>query len=128
MAMVLAMAADYTRWQHRRRRPLRQIIFSPQFFAALPSSVPFAGPNRRLNSTIGGAPAPDQETRMNTCTTHAPRPSRLPILDLIAMVVLAIGVGLASGVVLGGTVLLLSGNDGAAATTVVTSSTAVPSH
>jgi hypothetical protein len=65
---------------------------------------------------------------MNTCTTRAPRPSRLPILDLIAMVVLAIGVGLASGVVLGGTVLLLSGNNGAAATTVVTSSTGVPSH
>lgn len=65
---------------------------------------------------------------MNTCTTRAPRPGRLPILDLIAMVVLAIGVGLASGVVLGGTVLLLSGNDGAAASTVVTPATGVPSH
>jgi hypothetical protein len=66
---------------------------------------------------------------MNTCTTRAPRPSRLPILDLIAMVVLAIGVGLASSVVLGGTVLLLSDNGGTTVpTTVVTPATGVPSH
>ena len=65
---------------------------------------------------------------MNTCTTRAPRPGRLPIVDMIAMVVLAIGVGLATGVVLGGTVLLLSGQDSVAATTVVTPSTGVPSR
>lgn len=65
---------------------------------------------------------------MNTCTTRAPRPGRLPIVDLIAMVVLAIGIGLATGVVLGGTVLLLSGHDSVAATSMVTPSAGVPSH
>lgn len=65
---------------------------------------------------------------MNTCTRPAPRPGRLPVVDLIAMVVLAIGVGLASGVVLGGTVLLLSAGDNAATAAVVTPATGVPSR
>jgi hypothetical protein len=65
---------------------------------------------------------------MNTCTTRAPRPGRLPIVDLIAMVTLAIGVGLATGVVLGGTVLLFSSDGGTGPITVVTPATAVPSR
>ena len=65
---------------------------------------------------------------MNTLTTRAPRPSRLPLVDLIAMVALAIGVGLASGVVLGGTVLLLADHQDVAATTLVTPMTGVPSR
>jgi len=36
---------------------------------------------------------------------------RLVLVDLLAMITLAIGVGIASAIVLGGTVLLLSGGD-----------------
>jgi hypothetical protein len=64
---------------------------------------------------------------MNARTTHAPRPNRLLIVDLIAMITIAIGVGLASGVVLGGTVLLLSG-DSSAMATAVAPVTGVPSR
>jgi len=63
---------------------------------------------------------------MNPFTARAPRPGRLPIIDLIAMVTLAIGVGLATGVVLGGTVLLFSSNDGATPITVVSPTASVP--
>ena len=66
---------------------------------------------------------------MNPFTPRAPRPSRLPIVDLIAMVTLAIGVGLATGVVLGGTVLLVAGNDGSATPITMVSPTAnISSH
>jgi len=64
---------------------------------------------------------------MSPFTIRAPRPGRLPVVDLIAMVTLAIGIGLATGIVLGGTVLLLSG-DNTATTTIVTPVTGVPSH
>lgn len=53
---------------------------------------------------------------MKTPDPRAPRANRLLIVDLVAMVTLAIAVGLATGVVLGGTVLLVSGNDAAAVT------------
>jgi hypothetical protein len=39
------------------------------------------------------------------------RPGRLAIVDLLAMITLAIGVGLATAIVLGGAVLLFSSND-----------------
>jgi hypothetical protein len=122
------MAADYTRWPIGRRGRLRQIIFLPQFFGAWPLHFPVAASGRPSNSTVGGGFRPNQEAQMNTCTTRAPRPNRLPIVDLIAMVTLAIGVGLATGVVLGGTVLLFSGNDATTPITVVTPVTAVPSR
>jgi hypothetical protein len=65
---------------------------------------------------------------MNTCTTRAPRPGRLPIVDLIAMVILAVAVGLGTGVVLGGTVLLLTDHDQMAASALAVPTTGVPSH
>jgi hypothetical protein len=65
---------------------------------------------------------------MNTITTRAPRSSRLFVIDLIAMITLAIGVGLATGIVLGGTVLLFSSSDSAQTTTLIPPATGVPSH
>jgi hypothetical protein len=41
---------------------------------------------------------------------------RLVLVDLLAMITLAIGVGIASAIVLGGTVLLLTGGDSQAIT------------
>lgn len=48
---------------------------------------------------------------MKTYDPRAPRRNRLAVVDLIAMVTLAIGVGLATGIVLGGAVLLFGGSD-----------------
>lgn len=44
-------------------------------------------------------------------TTATTRPARLAVVDLIAFLVLALGIGLATGIVLGGAVLLLAGGD-----------------
>ncbi len=43
--------------------------------------------------------------------THRPARPRLAIIDLIAFVVLALGIGLTAGIVLGGAVLLASGGE-----------------
>ncbi|HMX16275.1 MAG TPA: hypothetical protein PK375_00395 [Rhodocyclaceae bacterium] len=44
-------------------------------------------------------------------TVHRPRRPRLAIVDLIAFVVLALGIGLTAAIVLGGAVLLASGGE-----------------
>lgn len=44
-------------------------------------------------------------------TTATTRPSRVAAVDLIAFLVLALGIGLTAGIVLGGAVLLLAGGD-----------------
>lgn len=38
------------------------------------------------------------------------RTTRHPVVEILAFVALAVGIGLATGIALGGTVLLLSGN------------------
>lgn len=52
---------------------------------------------------------------MNTLIHHLRGPltaqRRLAVIDLVAFVLLALGIGLAAGIVLGGTVLLLGGGD-----------------
>ena len=48
---------------------------------------------------------------LNNVTARATERSRLAIVDLLAMVALAIGVGIAAAIVLGSAVLLVSGGD-----------------
>lgn len=46
---------------------------------------------------------------MDILNHRTPRPNRLAIVDVIAMVAIALGIGLAASIVLGGAVLLFSG-------------------
>lgn len=46
---------------------------------------------------------------MDILNHRSPRPNRLVIVDVIAMVAIALGIGLAASIVLGGAVLLFSG-------------------
>ncbi len=48
---------------------------------------------------------------MNVTNPRTARPGRLAIVDLLAMITLAIGVGLATAIVLSGAVLLFSSTD-----------------
>lgn len=48
---------------------------------------------------------------MHTDKLGAPRRNRLAVVDLIAMVTLAVGIGLAASIVLGGAVLLFSAGE-----------------
>jgi hypothetical protein len=47
---------------------------------------------------------------MDVLNHRSPRPNRLVIVDVIAMVAIALGIGLAASIVLGGAVLLFSGS------------------
>jgi hypothetical protein len=62
-----------------------------------------------LNGGVGGSCHPIKETHMDTLNHRNPRPNRLAIVDVIAMVAIALGIGLAASIVLGGAVLLFSG-------------------
>lgn len=46
---------------------------------------------------------------MTVMTPSHPRMLRHPVVEILAFIALAVGIGLATGIALGGTVLLLSG-------------------
>lgn len=50
---------------------------------------------------------------MSTLTRSNGRAMRHPVIEIFAFIALAVGIGLATGIALGGTVLLLSGADDA---------------
>jgi Ca-activated chloride channel family protein len=87
-----------------------QIIFSPQLVATFPWSLLACARQHPPNGNRGHKP----NSRKAEMTTAINQPRRLVVVDFIAFIVLALGVGVTAGIVLGGLVLLFSGNAAAA--------------
>lgn len=86
--------------------------FLPHFFAGKSAAAPVGARIGASNSTIGGVPRPSKEAAMRyTNPSHPTNSGRLAVVELLAMVTLAIGVGIAAAIVLGSAVLLVSGGD-----------------